>query len=126
MLPADAANLELISALAALNIKLKRGVLGAACTTFGIGGSIDCLCEPENMAELQACVQILDSFKVKPLILGAGSNLLLPDQGLKRPVIRLGQGFRTLELHGNKLAVGGAFSLMNLARSCAAAGLSGL
>jgi len=58
-------------------------------TTFKIGGAARFFSEPKDSAELKALVQSAGKNKLPVFILGAGSNLLISDQGVKGLVIKL-------------------------------------
>jgi len=106
---------------------VRTNVSGASITTFSIGGPLDLLVEPGDPGELQALLKLFKETNQKFSVIGFGSNLLIPDSGIRGWVIRLGKGFRYhrwLE-HGH-VTVGGAMSLMTLCRDSARQGLSGL
>lgn len=58
-------------------------------TSFRIGGDAALMVFPKSVEELSACVKILRELDFPPLILGAGTNVLAPDEGLDRVVICL-------------------------------------
>lgn len=105
-----------------------RSVLGARCTTFAIGGEIRRLIEPETPEQLSAALRWIHSAGGEVRMLGAGSNLLIDDLGVGDAwVVRLGRGFRSVEpLAEGIFKVGGAVSLMNLARTLSDGGFAGL
>jgi UDP-N-acetylmuramate dehydrogenase len=106
----------------------RQGISGARCSTFGIGGVIQYLVEPRNENELEAAVRVLRSYSMPWRILGAGSNVLLPDEGLPGFTLRLGREFRYCRPGGssNEFEIGAAMSLMSLSRDLSDAGMSGL
>ena len=76
---------------------------------------------------LVALLRLTSSAGVPLHLLGLGSNVLYPDQGLGGVVARLGGVFsRTRLLPGDRLRAGGAVPLPRLARSTASRGLLGL
>ena len=94
-------------------------------TTFGIGGPA-LLIRPQNREQLQAAVAICRGVGQPPFILGRGSNLLVSDAGIARPVIQLGEGLSTVVRQGNTLRCGAGASLISVCLQAARAGLSGL
>ena len=58
-------------------------------TSFRIGGNAAVMVFPKNEAELCACRKLLWELRIEPLILGAGTNVLAPDEGVARVVICL-------------------------------------
>ena len=59
-------------------------------------------------------------------LLGLGSNVLIPDEGLPGVVLRLVGGFRRVRIEGTAVEAGGAVPLGRLARQTAEKSLSGL
>jgi len=107
--------------------RARSNLLGKDLSTFAIGGAVGVLCEPDSVEELCALMQYISLNKISYKILGAGSNVLFPDEALKDVLIRLGRGFRTLRAIGNaRFIIGGAYSLMSLSRELCEAGFSGL
>lgn len=96
-------------------------------TTFHIGGELKHFVEVDSLDQLGELVEYLKVHKLNFKILGAGSNLLIPDGEFADWVIKLGKGFRyTNKKADNIVEVGAASSLMNLSRDLSQAGLSGL
>lgn len=121
---------ELRAALARL-APVRSGILGADLTTYAIGGPLELLCEPETQEQLIQVVELLKQRAVAWRILGAGSNILVADEGIKEVVIRLGRGFRGSHVLSESpditiIEVGAAASLMTLSRTVSDQGLSGL
>lgn len=107
--------------------KYRENVLGSKVTTYCIGGLIRLLAEPDTEYELQDLIRTLKVKNENFRVLGAGSNLLIPDAGVNETVIRLGKGFRFWEQLGEgRIKVGGAMPLISLSQETAQAGLSGL
>ena len=99
---------------------LARRTKLAAFTTLKVGGEAE-LWEVNNLAELKEASS--EAF----LVLGAGSNLLISDEGVPERVVKLGKSFNTLD-HFSAQAdfwLGAATPLPGLVRRAASAGLSG-
>ncbi len=64
-------------------------------TWFGVGGGADRLAQPQNVAELIACVRHEPDLR----ILGDGANLLVHDRGVRELVVSL-RGLNTIEQRG--------------------------
>ena len=94
-------------------------------TTFGIGGPA-LLLRPRSRAELQAAMTLCREAGEEPFILGRGSNLLVSDSGIARPVIRLDGDFTAITREGNTLRCGAGASLIAVCRAAAENGLSGI
>ena len=94
-------------------------------TWFRVGGPADVLYKPADLDDL---VYFL---KKRPLdvpmyVVGAGSNLLVRDGGVRGIVIRLGRGFSFIERDGTRVTVGAAALDRTVAMSCGQWGLTGL
>jgi UDP-N-acetylmuramate dehydrogenase len=59
-------------------------------------------------------------------VLGLGSNLLLPDDGVRGVVLRLTGDLRRIRIRDQRVSAGGGASLAQVARRSAQAGLAGL
>lgn len=94
-------------------------------TTFGIGGPA-LLLRPRSRAELQAAMTLCREAGEEPFILGRGSNLLVSDSGISRPVIQLDGDFTAITREGNTLRCGAGASLIAVCRAAAENGLSGI
>lgn len=118
------------------NLRVLFDVAAAQYCTIATGGNLSLLAEPQDLESLVLLVNLLLEHQASYRILGAGSNLLIPDQGIESCVIRLGKGFRFLrqlgradrQLDGDvkRFEVGGSYSLMSLSRELSDQGLTGL
>ena len=77
---------------------------------FNIGGNAKAFFKPENLKDL---INFLKNFgnKEKIFILGAGSNILIKDQGFDGIVIKLGKNFSNISILPNKTIIAGSASL---------------
>lgn len=108
----------------------------APFTTIGTGGKADLLVSVNTTQALQRTLAALERADTPWLCLGAGSNLLVADQGYRGVLIKLDEGFHyvdglpepgQLEPGVERIiAVGGGAYLARLAAVVAEAGLSGL
>ncbi len=96
-------------------------------TSFKIGGPAEVMAFPKSVRQLQQLLEISDLLDIKTYILGAGTNVLAPDEGLPGLVICLKDGLDTLEQTGSHtVAVGAGVSMARAAMFAASLGLSGL
>ena len=65
---------------------------------FNLGGPADIFFRPENKDQLIKFLDIINKNNYKIHILGAGSNTLIRDSGVKGVVIKLGSKFSNIEL----------------------------
>ncbi len=76
---------------------------------FNLGGKADILFKPDNIEELTS---FLKKNKLKSInILGAGSNTLIRDGGVKNVTIKLSSKFSYLKLRNNNIIEAGAATL---------------
>jgi UDP-N-acetylmuramate dehydrogenase len=101
-------------------------VLGSKLTTYNIGGPIKYLYEPNSPDEVIALIKQFNANEQKFRVVGGGSNLLIPDEGISEPVIHLGNGFKFWNKIGDNLInIGASMPLIRLSQETAQAGLSG-
>lgn len=95
-------------------------------TTWRIGGPVDLMLQPETIDELQEALKEAKAIGKPYYIIGAGSNLLVADEGLRATVISLGGNLCRWSVSGNRITAEAGLPLPVLARKAARAGLSGL
>ena len=98
-----------------------------ALTTFHIGGAIPLLIVPDSVEKLRAILRAFREDNGRYFILGRGSNLLAPDEGVDYPVILLSDGeFSEIAIDGDTVTAGAGALLSKLCAAALDAGLSGL
>ena len=91
-------------------------------TWLRVGGPADALFTPADIEDLSDFLRALpDEIAVFPM--GVGSNLIVRDGGLRAVVIRLGRGFNSIEIAGDRVIAGAAALDAHVARKAADAGL---
>lgn len=98
----------------------------SAHTTFRIGGNAKYFAEVENEQQLIDLLKLCREYKVPVTILGNGSNMLVPDEGIDGCVIKLSGSFGQIELNGDRIICGTAVPLSKLCIFAAENNLSGL
>jgi UDP-N-acetylmuramate dehydrogenase len=98
----------------------------AARTTLRIGGPARFLAEVSDADALARVLRFASAEGPPVLVLGKGSNLLVPDAGFPGVVVVLGGAFRETRVEGTEIVAGGGVSLMSLAVAARDAGLSGV
>lgn len=93
-------------------------------TTIRIGGPADILVSPKDTDALQDILRITNG--IKKYVIGNGSNLLIPDKGLRGVVIKVSGGMNAFEGSGRFVTVGAGTLIQPLLRKLASLGLSGL
>ena len=79
------------------NLELKKDVPMSRLTSFRIGGPVDCAAYPKTEAELSDLLKLCAEQGIEPVILGAGTNVLAPDAGLRKLVIVLKDALEGME-----------------------------
>ena len=82
------------------NLELKKDVPMSRLTSFRIGGPVDCAAYPKTEAELSELLKLCAEAGIEPVILGAGTNVLAPDAGLRKLVIVLKDALEGMEQIG--------------------------
>ncbi len=95
-------------------------------TTFQLGGPCELLVDCATPQELQEAVKELNAKKIKFVLIGGGSNLVVSDQGLKTAVIRYVSSTPLIERQGDDITVAASTILDDLALFCVQEGLEGL
>ena len=96
-------------------------------TSFRIGGDAEVMAFPKSAGELSALLRICDAIGEKPAILGAGTNVLAPDEGMKGIVICLKDCLDGMEhVDDNCIRIMAGVSMTRAAIFAANLGLGGL
>ncbi len=110
-----------------LKIKIKFQELMKDHSTFKIGGPAKYYLEPRDTQQLKLLLKSVNRDKIPILVIGAGSNILVGDNGIKALVLRLNSPFfRRISLHNHRLSVACGVSLNQIVRVSQRKGLSGL
>ncbi|MBL9049525.1 MAG: UDP-N-acetylmuramate dehydrogenase [Tabrizicola sp.] len=110
-----------------MTLPAARGVLTperplADLTWLRVGGPADWLFQPADETDLATFLAALDpGIAVFPM--GVGSNLIVRDGGIRAVVIRLGRGFNSISVEGDRVIAGAAALDAHVARRAAEAGL---
>src|SRR6266481_2994898 len=97
-------------------------------TSFRIGGPADLFINVEDETELMHAKAAAYRAGVPCFCLGAGTNLLISDRGMRGLVLRLGDGFKKIKFDGDgvKVVAGAAAAFGTLVESVVDRGLEGL
>ena len=96
-------------------------------TSFRVGGGAEVMAFPKNTDELSDILKVSGLLDVKPAILGAGTNVLAPDEGLPGLVICLKDCLGGMEALGeNRIFVAAGVTMTRAAVFAANLGLSGM
>ena len=109
------------------DIKLCFNESMAKHTSFRIGGEAEVMAFPKNKEELAELLKVSVLLDTKPAILGAGTNVLAPDEGLRGLVICLKDALDGMErLDETHIRVMAGVTMTRAAMFAAGLGLSGL
>ena len=109
------------------NIDLKYNEPMAKHTSFKVGGCAEVMAFPKSSEELSSVLKASALLDVTPAILGAGTNVLAPDDGISGLVICLKDCLDGMEqLEGNRIRVAAGVTMTRAAVFAANLGLSGL
>ena len=94
---------------------------------FNLGGPAELFFKPENKNQLIEFLKHIKENKLKITVLGAGSNTLIRDEGIKGVVIKLGPNFSKIELiNENTIQVGAAMLDRKISNFAKENGIGGL
>lgn len=88
---------EFVTLLQMADIDLKQGEPMCRHTTFQIGGPGAGMAFPNSPEQVGEILKIARRYEITPMILGAGSNILAPDEGLDTVVIELRTAMNRVE-----------------------------
>lgn len=98
----------------------------ADLTSFHIGGPADLFLAVETDAELMIAMAAAHRYEIPTMCLGAGTNLLISDRGVRSFVIKLGAGFGHMLIDGVRVTVGAAMQFGAMVEAAVDRGLAGL
>ncbi len=94
-------------------------------TSLRVGGAAAVMVVVEHLDALRRVAEVVARHHVPVLAIGRGSNLLIDDAGWPGVVIKLGRGFRGVDISGTRVRCGAAEPLPTVAARVAEAGLTG-
>lgn len=99
----------------------------SAHTSFKIGGPADRFVEVKTVSELQTVLKAINEENIPYFVLGNGSNLLVPDEGLRGVILTLQGDFKKVEsLPDGRILCGAGASLATVCSFARGQGLTGL
>lgn len=108
-------------------IELRFNELLSKHTSFRIGGGAEVMAFPKNVDELSDIIKKSALMDIKPAILGAGTNVLAPDEGIPGLVVCLKDCMDGMEqLDENRIRIMAGVTMTRAAIFAANLGLSGL
>ena len=96
-------------------------------TTFRVGGAADFFIQPKDEPDLKLLLSLLKRGRMPFLLIGAGSNLLVSDKGVRAAVISLDSPyFKRIICRGSVLEAGSGAKLRRVIRVAQGSALCGL
>lgn len=118
---------EIIELAKKLKIEYLENEPMRAHTTFKIGGNARLIVMPKSEEDISSLVKACIENKIRYMVIGKGSNLLVSDSGINACVILLGDNFSDVSLIGETMIYAGAgASLMKVCRFALENELTGL
>jgi UDP-N-acetylmuramate dehydrogenase len=98
----------------------------ADLTSFRIGGPADLFITVENDGELMTAMAAAHRHEIPAMCLGAGTNLLISDRGVRGLVVKLGASFGRIVIDGGNVTAGAAMQFGAMVETVVDRGLAGL
>lgn len=98
----------------------------ADLTSFQIGGPADLFVKVESEAELMTAMTTAHRHQTPVMCLGAGTNLLVSDRGVRGLVVKLGESFGRIMIEEVNVTVGAAMQFGAMVETVVDRGLAGL
>ena len=106
-------------------VKVETGVRLTELTTYRIGGPAEMLATAETPADILAVVRACAKCGAPLTVIGAGSNVLAPDEGVAGMVLRIYGGDYPAEKSGDVISVNAACPDEEFTKQLAAFGVAG-
>ncbi len=114
-----------ISDLPEVRGKYRENVDLSKSNWFQVGGLADIQFKPEDTEDLSHFIKNLNK-DIPYYIIGAGSNIIVSDKGVRGVVIKLGREFAKMKTEGKTTTLGAACLNANVASYCINEGLGGI
>ncbi|MBI2874655.1 MAG: UDP-N-acetylmuramate dehydrogenase [Firmicutes bacterium] len=95
-------------------------------TSLRVGGTADLLVFPKGMADLRTILELAQDRNVPLRVIGNGTNILVPDEGLKGITVSITEGFKGIAVSGGRISIEAGRSLGSVVRTAVTKGLGGL
>lgn len=95
-------------------------------TSFKVGGPVDVMVDVESEKELIKLVKFLNQARIKYVILGRGTNVLVTDKGMPGVVIHMGRDYSKVKVKGTRIECEVGAPLLSVCDEALSYGLTGL
>ena len=118
---------EFVTRLQLAGVPLKQGELMCRHTSFQIGGPVEVMVFPEGREQMMEIIELSRKYNIVPMVMGAGSNTLAPDEGLDTVMIETRTNMTKMELlEGGRIKAQCGVTLAKLATFAMENSLTGL
>jgi len=108
-------------------VRVQRNYSAKKCTTMAVGGELELLIDINSAAALARVLELLNAMQIGRSCIGAGSNVIVPDTGLKGATIRMGRGFSAIsDLGDGRFRIEAGAALPTVSSELSRAGWAGL
>ncbi|KJS01371.1 MAG: UDP-N-acetylenolpyruvoylglucosamine reductase [Peptococcaceae bacterium BRH_c4a] len=94
-------------------------------TSWRIGGPAEVFAEPRGVEGLKVILKYACRLGIPVTVIGAGTNILVKDGGIKGIVIQVGSGLSDIKIDGQLITAGGGLRLSRLVSAVRDAGIGG-
>lgn len=109
-----------------LDEEIRRNELMKYHTSWKIGGIADFFCIPSHQDQLNKILFFALKYNLPLYIIGNGSNILVPDEGIRGLVVKVARTIDKIEYSDKMIKVGAGILLPTLTKSTFKKSLSGL
>lgn len=108
------------------NCEVLKNVHMKEYTTFKTGGMARVMLEPQSPLAVAALLRTLKNRGEEYYVLGNGSNLLVADKGIDKPVIHIGKALSDIQVEGDRLICRAGALLSTVAQTAYKNSLTGM
>ena len=105
--------------------KIKTNVSMASLTTFRTGGNADYVIYPTDGEDVKNLIKLFNELKTSYYVMGNGSNLLVSDDGIRKPVIYIGKAFSSIDVFDDCITARSGAMLSSIAKIACENSLTG-
>jgi UDP-N-acetylmuramate dehydrogenase len=107
-----------------MGVEIQENAPLAPYTTFAIGGPAACFAQAQSLEDIQEAYAIAQKRGLPVVVLGGGSNIVVPDEGIGALIVRIAN--QGLVREGTTVRCAAGEVLLDLVRYAAGQGLGGL
>ncbi|HEX7321021.1 MAG TPA: UDP-N-acetylmuramate dehydrogenase [bacterium] len=100
----------------AAGFEIRRGEQLAGHTSLGIGGKADYFIRVHSRKGLRQVLAFVARYRLRAMVIGAGTNVLFSDRGFKGVVIKLCGSFSEIKMGGEQCVCGAGVYLRTLVK----------